>query len=758
MQRMGGIIALAALLTTCNKPAPSGSPTDAALSGVASPPEGSSDTPVSELSEERLTWQEAVRLGFWRQAAALIDALPEAERQEPSLRFVRAAVALRLDEPERAIELLQPLPGALPLLESESRALLIEALAAAGHDLEAATLLSQKDEPAALIRAAHSYRRAGHPAKAQATLARALRGLTRLRGRERQQTETSARALRARLALESKDVKAAARDLHWLAVENPTHHEAKDAADTLNTLGKQFRLSPRERYSRAQAFADAGRVEATKFELEQVGDGAIPALNSAERSFLLGWAWYTSRRDYDEAVRHLRAASAQGGTKGLRSRFYVARALARAQRDDEAIEHLDRLMRDAPGSAWAEQALYLKARLYYTLARWELASETYSTYLKRYGTAGDRGKLARYSRAVADLAGSRFEAAEGAFTDLVAREKDLVRRERYRQLLGVALEGRGKETEAKQTYESVIRNRPLSFPAAAAAVRLSLLGVEPPRPLAPAAESATNEAAAPPLEVILPGKAGLLASLGLDGEAEAALIGEERALRAAHAPRSSEALCRAYAQLWTAARRYRIGQQTVGWRPYDAAISAKNRWLWECNYPTPYAPIVRRAEARHQLPKGLIYAVMRQESAFRPRVSSPVGAVGLMQLMPSTALNVAAELGVQHSAERLEEPAHNIELGAAYLAKLLGFFDGCIALAVPAYNAGPRAVSHWLQGAEELPVDVFVARIPYSETRHYTYRVLENHARYQYLHSGGLEPRKLDLALPRGARAPADAY
>ena len=129
-----------------------------------------------------------------------------------------------------------------------------------------------------------------------------------------------------------------------------------------------------------------------------------------------------------------------------------------------------------------------------------------------------------------------------------------------------------------------------------------------------------------------------------------------------------------------------------------------------------------------------------------------------MQLMPSTALRVAAELGVEHSPERLENPAHNINLGSAYLEKLLRFFGGRAELAIPAYNAGPRAVSHWLEGGEDLPVDVFVARIPYAETRNYTYLVMENLARYRYVASHGKDVLSIDLELPRGCRAPDDAY
>jgi len=81
-----------------------------------------------------------------------------------------------------------------------------------------------------------------------------------------------------------------------------------------------------------------------------------------------------------------------------------------------------------------------------------------------------------------------------------------------------------------------------------------------------------------------------------------------------------------------------------------------------------------------------------------------------------------------------------------------------VVLAAAAYNAGPGAVSHWLAGGEQLELDLFVARIPYSETRSYVERVVENLARYAYLEGGPTQIPSLTLALPAGLRAGVDAY
>ena len=120
-------------------------------------------------------------------------------------------------------------------------------------------------------------------------------------------------------------------------------------------------------------------------------------------------------------------------------------------------------------------------------------------------------------------------------------------------------------------------------------------------------------------------------------------------------------------------------------------------------------------------------------------------------------------MGLSQVAEGRQIFAHmsvadNIQLGAYYLAKLLRTFGGSAALAVGAYNAGPVAMSRWLESGETLPLDLFVARIPYSETRTYVRRVLGNLARYQYLTSPDGAIPTLSLELPKGARAGEDAF
>jgi peptidoglycan lytic transglycosylase len=128
----------------------------------------------------------------------------------------------------------------------------------------------------------------------------------------------------------------------------------------------------------------------------------------------------------------------------------------------------------------------------------------------------------------------------------------------------------------------------------------------------------------------------------------------------------------------------------------------------------------------------LLFAVIRQESAFEVDAMSPAGARGLMQLMPATASLMANKLGEPFSLPRLTtDGLYNINLGRGYLQHLIEDFGGSYALAIASYNAGPGRIRQWLaeygdpRGGKTDMVD-WIETIPIDETRVYVQRVLEN--------------------------------
>ena len=135
---------------------------------------------------------------------------------------------------------------------------------------------------------------------------------------------------------------------------------------------------------------------------------------------------------------------------------------------------------------------------------------------------------------------------------------------------------------------------------------------------------------------------------------------------------------------------------------------------------------------RHDVELPAVYAVARQESAFRAGAVSSVGAQGLLQLMPATAKEVAEHLGLDYSKDRLgNDPAYNATLGAAFLGSLLAQFHGSYAMSFAAYNAGAGRVMEWAKAHGDprdpgTDVAEWIESIPIAETRNYVERTLEN--------------------------------
>ncbi len=138
----------------------------------------------------------------------------------------------------------------------------------------------------------------------------------------------------------------------------------------------------------------------------------------------------------------------------------------------------------------------------------------------------------------------------------------------------------------------------------------------------------------------------------------------------------------------------------------------------------------------------VLHSIIRQESLFQYNALSPAGAVGLMQLMPRTATEVARKEKIRKKLRRsdLLKPELNITLGAAYLSRLLADYEGDYLRAVAAYNAGESAVARWWKKADGDPA-MFLERVTYRETRSYLRRVFFNLLQYYRIYRPGMLAR-----------------
>jgi len=736
----GAMIALACIALSCarhDRPSTDLGATAAVASVVAV-------SPVDATVESAGAWADAIREERWEDAWTLLSALPESIRAQPEVRYALARTALAKDDAKSALAALEGLEGALPLIADDVLRWRAEAQLAVGPYEAAGEWYLARGTPAALLHAATAFEKAKATARAKAACDRVLSNDKRTRAQE-----AEARAIRLRLA---PDDPAETDDARWLATHAPDLAWGKRAETALAKLAPGKPLTADELLARAEAYSLAGRTEDAERAIDRVENAPGRKVPLLERMRAKGDALYRGGK-YADASRVLSQCAAAGGAHAGEDSFRSARALARADRDDEAILALGHVARAQAGTQWGDQASFLIGRLQLLHGRWKDASSAFDAYVAKYPNGQERHEAAR-DRALARLLAGDAHGARPLFEQLAEDEADSLSAARARTMAALAAFRDGDRTHAITRWTDVARSRPLSWPALVARARLAEIGAPLPAVIdAPeSAGDAGADASSPPtvsFTVTLPPPVDLLHRVGLDADAENELHEREAAVAASGQGRSTEALCDAYGLLSRAKRRYQIAQQIPA-ALLSVAPTNDTRWAWDCAFPSPYAGEVEARAKENDVPASLVYAVMRQESGFDPDVVSSARAVGLLQLLPETARAIAKETpDPDDDGTRLTSPPLNVALGARYLRDLLTHFHGVTPLAVAAYNAGPEAIDRWLSRRDKstpLELDLFVERIPYTETRTYVARVMGNLARYGYLRSGeaGVPTVRLD--------------
>jgi soluble lytic murein transglycosylase len=196
----------------------------------------------------------------------------------------------------------------------------------------------------------------------------------------------------------------------------------------------------------------------------------------------------------------------------------------------------------------------------------------------------------------------------------------------------------------------------------------------------------------------------------------------------------------------------------------QAAILA-NRWRWHSRaistaasignyddlalrYPLPWQQAFEQHASSASIPTTWALGVARSESLFMRDARSIAGAVGVMQLLPSTGRKLAHEISVPYNGlDTLTDPVANIRLGTRYLGDMTERYNGNRVLATAAYNAGPHRVDRWLPESGQIDARVWIESIPYGETRKYIRRVMSAETIFHWRLTGQI--RRLSDELPK---------
>jgi soluble lytic murein transglycosylase len=210
-----------------------------------------------------------------------------------------------------------------------------------------------------------------------------------------------------------------------------------------------------------------------------------------------------------------------------------------------------------------------------------------------------------------------------------------------------------------------------------------------------------------------------------------------------------------YANYWAAALNHYQSIKTLN-EAWDQDSSLRNKTFIEEAFPREFSEHVNKQASEFSLSPEIIYALIRQESSFRPDVKSPANAAGLMQIVPITAKDIARYLRYKKPLripQDLFEPALNVRFGASYLKRMVRAFDGHLPLALAAYNAGIGRMRRWLNSRSDIGVDerkltssveseIWIDEMPWSETRYYVKAILRNYLIYQWLGQENFEVPK----------------
>lgn len=667
---------------------------------------------------------EQVRRHADADALAAIARLPASQRRAARTRYLIGRLEERrgrFAEAARAFphgDDAASLPEAVRCDSAERRAI---ALARSGRCREARPLLAAMDGPLAQARAAECALAAGE-------LDAAVRELREVVRRSHRDVDLFAARLQLAEALTRSGARAEAIEvLTELVVERPEHPEAALAVEALEGLTGEVTLTHEQRVRRAERFRAERRYDEALAELDEAGR---PTDRAELRRWmhLRGMTLFDARRRYAEAAEVLKESAQLGGAHAQDDEFHAARALSRADRDREAVAAYRRFARSHPSHARAAEALYLAAWLEMRHGMRGAERRMREFVSSRHARRAPR--LAReglWSLALRAFERRQYRRAATLFEQYAETDSQTLVHARGIYWLGRAHHAGRDRRRAIAAYRRALHIEPLHWYALLARQRLIELGEDPgpPFPRPPQGGGAN-----PPPAVTVPDDVAFYAGLGLRHDALEALRSRERELRQGGGLR---ALVEAYRDLDEPSRLRRLASSPRLVRSATAP-GPQDRWQWDAAYPRPWPERVRAAAAAVGLTPAHLYAVMWQESGFDPDAVSYADAIGLMQLIPSTAARVAEQLGLELSREMLFDPATNIRLGATYVGGLAERFG--VPLCFAGFNAGGHRVAAWLEQRGETELDLFVEHIPYDQTRNYVRRVTSHLAHYLYLEAG----------------------
>lgn len=549
------------------------------------------------------------------------------------------------------------------------------------------------------------------------------------------------------------DIKVAYNQYKAVWVNHPKSPESQSAAEKMENISSSYvaktpseqpfaTIKINERYSRVCNLLSFGLYREGAKELTTIveeferKDYAGRPEWFAEALLKLGGAYFKLREDNKALIALNKLSNEYSEYSSPKiveeGAFLAARALQRSGKRVEAASAFDKIISDFPGREVAARGMFRRAdmaegdgdiakaiQLYQSLYLYSSGSTLADDALWREGWLNYlekdyKGAYLLFSKLLSEYPGSEFTDTATYWSARTAEKLMMF-------------------DESIGHYSDVINRFPLSYYAAISKGRISDTPVR----------KVKSDSYMPKYERKVPDryvtyhleKIKTLIDLGFKGDAST-----ELSLAEARCTDKSTLL--EIARLMTSIGEHNKAQRLVTNSLQEFLrddVGLLESEIWTFAFPAGFRDHVTHNADKNYLNPFLIHAIIKEESAYRPDAISKAGAIGLMQLMPSTGKQISIEAGFNdYTTDFLYRSEVNISLGSSYLKKLVDNSKGKIPLAIASYNAGPNAVSTWVEryGTEEM--DVFIERIPYPETRNYVKKVLRSYEIYERLYGKSL--------------------
>jgi peptidoglycan lytic transglycosylase len=533
-----------------------------------------------------------------------------------------------------------------------------------------------------------------------------------------------------------------------LATGSGNEAELSEISGLMADVKRRFRVNlnkwlagPDQQYALAKSFVAHSQWDEAAVRLQ-----AMLAKKPSSQALVAQSRWLLARcmrwmHRYDEAIALMEGLIKNPNASSMRSSVMMSLATTYAKKDDyeKAISIRRRIISGISSrSTTAARLTYSIAFLYMDEGRYARAATEWRRVL-RMRLGRKRSTLARWYLGWSLYKDGKHANAIRIFDGMRTRDLNRARiRDRVHYWKGRALLEMGKKSQAKKEFNRVIADWPTGYYAELARRRLAghpttiadfvpvkWKGVSKTKwkPTISSADK-TDFHMARALE---------LDKLGLHEEVARELV----ALDIRKQPELVKTAIWLGSKNYAYNRAYGLVRYKFKNEVRNASLASKgfDRFLLESYYPKAY----RSAVESRAIPVGvdplLVWSIMRNESAFKPRVLSPAGAMGLMQLIPTTANRMAKSVfGGPIDRRRLYNPPVNIALGVEYLKELFKLFPGNAVACIASYNAGEEAAGRWIKNGAMKDVEGWIEEIPYSETNLYVKKVMTSYWNYQRLY------------------------